>query len=259
VHIAGIWVATDENDPYWFYSPKSLATNLVVPEESFRARVAPSMEGEIYAAIWYIVFDGEDVRTDDVPELVGRINYTNSRVSTLLNHTVLDISPLQQLENYRYTTFVMTIVLYVFSVPILGLVLYFIGLISGLVVERQRGEIAILKSRGTGDGQVVGIYALQALAVGIIGLVGGLLVGRWLAVVMGNTISFLTFGDRQPLPVVITPRAIRMALIGVGIAFVATLWPAMQAARLTIVTYKRDRARAWKSLSGSATSWTFCC
>jgi putative ABC transport system permease protein len=244
IRIAGIWVAIDENDPYWFYSPKSLATNLAVPEESFRTRVAPSMEGEIYAAVWYIVFDGEDVRTDDVPELVGRINYTNSRVSTLLNNTVLDISPLQQLENYRYTTFVMTIVLYVFSVPILGLVLYFIGLISGLVVERQRGEIAILKSRGAGDAQVVGIYALQALTVGIVGLVAGLYVGRWLAVVMGNTISFLTFGDRQPLPVTITPRAIRMALLGVGIAFVATLWPAMQAARLTIVTYKRDRARA---------------
>jgi putative ABC transport system permease protein len=244
VRVSGIWLPIDDTDPYWFYSPKSLATNLAVPEETFRTRIAPSMEKEIYAAVWYVVFDGEDIRTDDVPELTGRINYTNSRVGTLLPNTVLDISPLDELEEYRFKTFVMTIVLYVFSVPILGLVLYFIGLISGLVVERQRGEIAILKSRGTGDFQVVGIYALQSLVVGVIGLVGGMLVGRWLAVVMGNTVSFLTFGDRQPLPVVITPRSLRLALLGVAIAFVASLSPAMRAARLTIVTYKRDRARA---------------
>ena len=244
VRISGIWVATNDSDPYWFYSPKSLATNLVVPEATFRSRIAPAMEGEIYAAIWYTVFDGESIRTDDVPDLVSRINYANSRVSSLLPNTVLDISPLEELEDYRYTIFVMTIVLYVFSVPILGLVLYFIGLISGLVVERQRGEIAILKSRGTGDFQVVGIYAMQGLVVGIIGLLLGLLLGRWLAVVMGDAISFLTFGRRQALPVTVTPRAIRMALFGVLIAFVATLWPAIQASRLTIVTYKRDRARA---------------
>lgn len=244
VRIAGIWAPIDPTESYWFYSPKSLSTNLMVPEETYRTRLSPSMKGEIYAAIWYTVFDGDKIRTDDVNELVARINTANSRVSTLLPNTVLDISPMEELEDYRYTTFVMTIVLYVFSIPILGLVLYFIGLISGLVVERQRGEIAILKSRGAGDSQVVGIYALQALTVGIIGLAVGLFLGRWLAIAMGNTVSFLTFGDREALPVMITPRSVRMALVGVAIAFITTLWPAMQAARLTIVTYKRDRARA---------------
>ena len=36
---------------------------------------------------------------------------------------------MQELERYRWTTFIMTIVLYVFSIPILVLVLCFIGLI----------------------------------------------------------------------------------------------------------------------------------
>ena len=103
---------------------------------------------------------------------------------------------------------------------------------------------AILKSRGAGDAQVVGIYALEGLMVGVIGLLGGLLIGKQLAIFMGNTVSFLTYGTREPLPVLVTPRAIRMALLGIGIALLASLMPAMRAARLTIVTYKRDRARA---------------
>ena len=244
VRIVGVWRAIDQLDTYWFYNPKSLNNTLILSEESFRQKVAPAADNEVYAAIWYVVFDGDKVRTDDVPGLLGRIGYANTRVSNLLTNTVLDISPQDELENYRWTTFVMTIVLYVFSIPILGLVLYFIGMISGLVVERQRGEIAILKSRGAGDLQVVGIYALEGLMIGLIGLVGGVLVGEQLALVMGNTISFLTFGNRQLLPVIITPRAIRMSLLGVGLSLLASLWPAMQAARLTIVTYKRERARA---------------
>ncbi len=244
VHIAGVWTAADEGDTFWFYHPKALETTFLISEGTFRNVVAPDMDDEVYAAIWYLVFDGETVRTDDVPGLVGRINYANSRVSSLLPNCVLDLSPLEALEKYRWTTFVMTIVLYVFAGPILLLVLYFIGLISGLVVNRQQGEIAILKSRGTGDLQVVGIYALEGVMIGIVALTLGLIIGRQLALVMGNTVSFLAFGERTPLPVVITPRALRIALLGIVIGLLASLSPAMRAARLTIVTYKRERARA---------------
>jgi putative ABC transport system permease protein len=244
VRIAGVWAPRDLADPFWFYNPRSLANSLMVPESTFLQRISPSMDKEVYAAIWYVVFNGDTVRTDDVPGLVGRIHYVNTRVGTLLTNTVLDISPMDALQTYRWTTFVMTIVLYVFSIPILGLVLYFIGLIAGLVVERQRGEIAILKSRGAGDSQVIGIYALEGILIGAISLAGGLVIGRQLALVMGNTVSFLAFGDRVPLPVLVTPRAIRMALLGIVIALLASLMPAMRAARLTIVTYKRERARA---------------
>jgi putative ABC transport system permease protein len=244
IYVSGIWTATDENDSYWFYNPKSLNNTLLLPEESFRLKIAPPVKNEIYAAIWYIVFDGDKVRTDDVPNLLGRIGYANTRVSTLLPNTVLDVSPQEELESYRWTTFVMTIVLYVFAIPILGLVLYFIGMIAGLVVERQRGEIAILKSRGAGDTQVIGIYALEGAMIGLIGLAGGLVLGKQLALIMGNTISFLSFADRGVLPVIVTPRAVRLALLGVGISMLASLWPAMRAARLTIVTYKQDRARS---------------
>ncbi|HHX63857.1 MAG TPA: FtsX-like permease family protein, partial [Chloroflexi bacterium] len=243
LRIGGIWEPIDASHPFWFYNPDTMNSVFLVPEETFRLRLAPQMCGEIYAAIWYMVFDGDHVRTDDVPGLLGRVRYANTRVSALLPNTTLDVSPVDALENYRWTTFVMTIVLYVFAAPILGLVLYFIGMISGMVVERQRGEIAILKSRGAGDLQMVGIYALEGTLIGLIGLGFGLLAGRYLAGVMGNTISFLTFGERQPLHVLVTPRAVRFALVGVAVGMLASLWPAMRAARLTIVTYKHERAR----------------
>src|SRR5690606_32421300 len=127
LRIGGIWEPIDASHPFWFYNPDTMNSVFLVPEETFRLRLAPQMRGEIYAAIWYMVFDGDHVRTDDVPGLLERVRYANTRVSALLPNTTLDVSPVDALENYRWTTFVMTIVLYVFAAPILGLVLYFIG------------------------------------------------------------------------------------------------------------------------------------
>ena len=244
VRIAGVWVPKDVEDEFWFYNPNALDKLLVIAEESFRGRVAAVLDTEVYTALWYIVFDGDRVRTDHVPGLLSRITYVNSRVAGLLPNTLLEISPQQALQNYRRTTFLMTIILYMFAIPIIALVMYFIGLISGLTVERQKSEIAILKSRGTSDTQITLIYVLEGLIVGVIGLGLGIVIGRELAVVMGNAISFLVFGRRQTLPVIITPKSLRMALAGVGIALLSSLGPARRAAGLTVVSHEQERARS---------------
>ncbi|MGI6368588.1 MAG: ABC transporter permease [Anaerolineae bacterium] len=243
VRISGIWQATDPEEPFWFYSPGSLASGLMIPAESFGQRIAPAMTQEVYAAIWYIVFDGSAVRTDAIPGILARIAQVSTRAGNLLPKTSLDISPVEALRNYQRTTYIMTIMLYVFSIPIMALVMYFIGLISGLVVARQRGEVAILKSRGTGISQVMGMYLLEGMLIGIVALAIGLPTGRQLAIAMGKTVSFLNLGTRAALPVVITPRAARLALIGVTVAVLGSLLPALREARTSVVGYHQERAR----------------
>lgn len=244
VRVSGIWEPSDAEEPFWFYTPRSLENGLMVPAETFGQRIAPAMTDEIYAAIWYMVFDGQAVRTDDIPALLARIAQVSTRAANLLENTSLDISPVAAMQNYQRTTYVMTIMLYVFSIPILALVLYFVGLISGLVVARQEGEVAILKSRGTGVLQVLGIYTLEGVLIGLVALALGLPLGRQLAILMGNTVSFLNLGVREALPVVITPRATRLAIVGVVVAVLASLVPALRAARMSVVTYHQGRARA---------------
>jgi hypothetical protein len=120
VRIAGVWAPTDAGEPYWAADPSVLDYTLLVPEATFRANVASAIKDEIYTAVWYMVFDGGDVRIDDVPGLISRMNYANVRVGTLLPNTKLDISPLDELANYRWITFVMMVILYVFSIPSWG-------------------------------------------------------------------------------------------------------------------------------------------
>ena len=138
VRIAGIWQATDPVEEYWFYDPKALDQTMLVPEETFMGRLSPYMEDEIYLGLWYLVMDGSEVYASDVDSLLIRTTSVQQRTGSLLPETRLDVSPVPALQAYRRATTLLTFLLYAFSVPIVGLVLSFIGLVVGLAVGRQR-------------------------------------------------------------------------------------------------------------------------
>jgi putative ABC transport system permease protein len=181
-----------------------------------------------------------------VEALLSQVTTVESRVAALLNHVTLDVSPVEALKTYRRAARSLTVMLSLFSVPMLGLVLYFIGLIAGMVVRRDQGEIATLRSKGMTRAQVLGVYLLEGMLVGGAGLAGGLLLGRLLAGLMDRTRSFLVVdlsGFAQG-PIALSPASLGYGLLGVGLALLALLAPALGASRHTIVTFKWQRARA---------------
>ena len=244
VRIAGVWESIDNQEPYWFYDPAAFEKVLFVSEESFVQNLVPKLEDEVYLAVWYFIFNGDEVHTQQAPGLLGRIVTTEAQVASLLPNTALDVSPKDALLKYRQQAQVLTILLYVFSIPIVGLVLYFIALISSMVVQRQRNEISVLKSRGTSTLQILGIYLLEGVLIGVIALAVGPFVGRLIAQIMGNIKSFLAIVQRPPLPVVISIYSLRLGAAAVVIAILTSLIPALGAARFTIVSYKQELARS---------------
>ncbi|NPV09970.1 MAG: FtsX-like permease family protein [Anaerolineae bacterium] len=246
IRIAGVWVPNDPTEEYWFYTPKAFEDVFFVSEESFTARVIPAGRNPIYLALWYLVFDGSGVYTENVPGLIARIVTTQSRAATVLENTSLDVSPMDAMLRYQRKAQLLTVLLLVFSVPVVFLVLYFIGLVSGMVVQRQKAEIAVLKSRGATSLQVLLLYLVEGLMVGAVALVLGAALGQLVAMVMGNTRSFLLWIWRPPLPVKMTQTAMRFGLGAVALALSASLIPALSAAGYTIVTYKQEMARSLK-------------
>ncbi len=244
VRIAGVWRPTDPGESFWFYDPVALEDVLLVPEETFLGRISPYMEDEIYLGLWYLVMDGSDVTSGDAGSLVTQITTVQQRAASLLPGTRLDVSPVGALQEYRRAARLLTVLLYAFSTPIIGMILAFIGLVVGLAVGRQRNEIAVLRSRGATAIQVLGIAALEALLLGIVALAAGSSAGTLVARVIGRARSFLDFSGASDLRIGVTTATLSFGLAAVGLALVAQIVPTIGAARHTIVTYKQERARA---------------
>lgn len=243
VRIAGLWQANDAQDEFWYISPASFTNVLLVPDETYFGVVAATVPHAFYDLSWYYSFNGERVRAESVPNFLERVSRAYSRVNTLLPGTYLELSPVEALNRYQRAASAQAILLLVFGIPVLGLVLYFIMLIADSTVQRQRLEIAMLKSRGASSGQVLGTYLLQAGLIGLVALVAGLQGGRWLAQLIGGAQHFLAFRLQTPLQVYITTNSLRYALLALLLALAATVLPTVGAARTSIVHAKQDVGR----------------
>ena len=245
VSIVGLWKAVDPAAPYWDVKDASL---LLVNEETYKGLISDRVGDELRNATWMIIANGSSLHASDVPTLKQHIQAIESQVNTLLPKTALIVSPLDALARYQENAPKLTYLLFAFSVPILSLILAFIGLVAGLFVNQQRGEMAILRSRGASTIQVVGISLLQGIILGAIALAGGVGLGYLITHFIGKARSFLDFSATGGLRVSMTSQVLGYGLLGIAIILILqVLIPTLSAAENTIVTYKQERARSLRA------------
>lgn len=243
IRITAIWRATDPTEEFWFYRQSVFDNQLFIPEATFQGRVSSLLNDEIAQALWYIILDGAEIHAGDVGWLTARIEQVQQRAATLLTNTRLEVSPYDALNRYRVSTRFLNILLYAFSIPIVGLLLAFIGLVVGLSVSRQRNEIAVLRSRGATATQILGIAVLEASLLGAMALLAGVPVSQAVSELIGATRSFLNFSIDSDLRVAMTLSTFRFGLVALAVTLFAQVIPSLGAARYTIVSYKQEQSR----------------
>jgi len=126
----------------------------------------------------------------------------------------------------------------------MGVILFLIVIVAAfnivstlvmVVVDRTR-EIGILKSMGMTDGQILRVFMLQGLWIGVIGTVLGTALGSFLSWLLDRYQIIqippdVYFVDR--LPVSLHPGDVAIIVAAsVLVAFAATIYPSLQASRL---------------------------
>lgn len=240
IRIAGTWAAAQPQAGFWSSPLEELA---LVSEQTFAGSIAPRMDNEVYLGLWQVTLDGSALHASDVAPLLSRVDDMERQAAAYLPRVVLDSSPIEALQSYRQGVPELTFLLLAYSVPMMGLLLAFIGLVGGLHVERRRNQIAILRSRGATTAQVAGIAALEGAILGALALVLGSVAGMGIAGLIGRAQSFLQLTGPADLRITLTREALGAGLVAVTIAQFAQLAPALAAAGNTIVAYKQQQAR----------------
>jgi putative ABC transport system permease protein len=244
VKIAAVYQAKDPSEEYWFIKPEMLKERLMVPEETFAKRIAPMLTDEVYGAFWYIAIDGSKVRPEQAMPMVYRIINFAKVAAQQLPKIKLSVSPVDSLIAYQRAANLLTILLFAFSVPIFGLLLAFITMTASMTVERQRNEIAILRSRGAMIAQMIGIATVESVLLGGLALAIALPASAGIALAIGKTRSFLDFSGISGVELNWNPTTLYFGLGAIGLTMLARLLPTFRAARDNIVVYKRERARS---------------
>jgi putative ABC transport system permease protein len=246
VRVAGLWRPRDSTDTFWFHGSQALDELLIVPESTLPDAIAPVLPPVVEQAIWFLVFDNKLAQPNGVGRLLKAIDHVQAQVAARLPNTTLDLSPVRELEGFQGSAQRLQGRLLVLLLPILGLVLLFIGQTGSMIVRVRRNEIAVMRSRGATVGRVLGLQLFEGLVLTVPATGAGLVVGAVLAQHYGHAAAFLETGDltgARALPVVYSPGSLGLALMAATGTLIAVLVPALTAAQHTIVTYKQDVAQ----------------
>lgn len=244
VLISGVWKATDPTEAYWFYSQSEFSQVLLAPESTLLERIFPAIDNKVDLVVWFWVMDPSTVQSQDVPGLLRRIEITRRTVTNYVPKLRLDLSPEEALVAYQQAATSLTIFLYAFSIPLLAMILIFISLVMNMVVGHRRNEIAVLRSRGSTTSQLVGMAVVESVLLVLVGLASGAPLAQAVAGLLGRARSFLDFNTSVSLHPQINIEALQFGFVAGVIVVLAQTLPTFGAAKDTIVSYKRDRARS---------------
>lgn len=154
-------------------------------------------------------------------------------------------APLQTYRNYVNDLLIPATGL---TALLLGLVLYFVGVMMNLLIERRAASIATLRSRGANRKQVMGLFSSQAIALGLAALIAGPLLAILAVYLLARTTLPPAEQDALNLltaqPGAIAAQLLLFALIAVIIALLAMLLALYQATGVNVLMLRRASSRA---------------
>lgn len=202
------------------------------------ARAFPSYRA---SAAWFVYTTGG---------ALNRGNYLRARGD--LDALRLELEPIQALvshplrdtlDNYSKTSNFQQKPLTILLLEITAIALFYVAIVAALLVERQAAEIALLRSRGASMGQVLLLFTIQGLVIGIPAVLAAPFLAALATALLGLTPLFSSVSNGALLPVGVPPLAFGMAAGGVLLSLIAFIVPGAIVAKASATSLRRGQAR----------------
>jgi len=245
--VAGIFTPKTDDPLYWFDNITSYNRSMFLNEEVFYKDFFEKFY--IDKTIWYM---GMDYHSIDIDNLTSVYTAFNNLEDSMRKRGFTSVIPAKDLlpkyDQHREKLIPLLLSLYA---PVIIMLLFYLFMVSSLVVDRQKNEIAIFVSRGAGRLQIIFGYLLEAIILGIISMVLGPLLGVLLCRVLGSTTNFMEFVNRTALDIEMNEQTFQFALVGLGLSIIAMILPVCMATGTNILMHKRNigsskRTYFWK-------------
>ena len=147
------------------------------------------------------------------------------------------------LRTFDTKLFFTRIPLLIFLLQVVGIVAYYLVMVSTMLVERQAGEIALQRSRGASTSQLLAQYGVEAFILAGVATVVGPPLAALVIAALGPSPAFAALSGGGLLEVRISSSAYVLAAGGALVAFGSLMYPAWRVTGTTMVEFKRAAAR----------------
>ena len=252
VIVTGIFHRSDPAHPLWTADALVLeaATGLsfvtmpfYVSEETFFDVLGTTFRDMDSTYAWVLDVNTDTLHSDNALAAVSSIRTVQESLSSQLfsyrQFTELNTVLTDYDERLFYTKLPMIIVL----ILIAFVILYYVLTLSSLLVEQQRGEITLLRSRGAGPVHLLTVFALEGGSIALIGGIFGPLIASSAISLAGYTPAFSDLTGGSALSTSISGISYAMSAIGGLFSFGALMIPAIGIARSGVAQQRQESSR----------------
>ncbi len=249
--LVGIIEAKDPTEEYWFGKTDrfSLETSgwstypFFVSEDTVTRTLGgylPDMDSSFET---YSLVDTDRINSRNARSIETNVGNLAVTMKEAVAGSQVETTLPSILSSYRTKLFFTRLPLFALMLQIVGIALYYLVMVATMLVERQQGEVALLRSRGASVWQIMAIYLIEGVILCGFAAVLGPLLARGGIAVLGLTPPFKNLSDGDLLQAPISRGALALAAGGALLALAAILWPAWRASRHSMIDYKHGLAR----------------
>ncbi|WP_276355498.1 ABC transporter permease [Cohnella caldifontis] len=245
----GVFEKKADDDPY-FRTPNlsDLNSAFVMNERLFRSEFVDQSRIPLTTAGWFFVMDYTKLELRNVAGFLDTDKKLRNALAAAVGRYQIEFNApsLPIIEKYFDRAAKLRILMWSLNVPVLIMLAFYMFMVSNLIVDRQKNEIAVLRSRGAARWQIAASFAAEGLLLGAAAWALGPPIGTALTKMLGASNGFLEFVQRARMAVHLNAEAWRYGGLASAASFLTTLIPALLATRASIVSHKQQLARVQK-------------
>lgn len=246
--VVGVFRPLDESELYWEPVKDELAGQVYTTEKAFQNHFLGTGVENLYSLYgsWNFIWDYETLDITEVSGLMYNMNRMG-KVEVLKDRTA-DSGYMEILNDYSSKAKRIEATLLILQVPVLLLLCAFLYMIAGQMLQMERNEISLMRSRGASKRQVFLLYLMQSVFLSVVSALGGVPLAALFCKLLGASTAFLEFSATRSLEIRFTGDVILYVAGAIVVSVIMTTIPVLSYSGLSIVNLKQSRSRQKKSL-----------
>ena len=251
VLVTGLYERVDPESPHWRVQNEAFGSRtdtlqfarFVVPRETILSGLGPYLPnmGTDYA--WWLDVDPERIKASETASILRTIASTERELKAKVDGFFLRSDLPQVLSEFETDLFFNRLPMFIVLILIVLVVLYYVVTLASLLVDAQRSEVGLLRTRGATSSQILAVFIIEAGLLAAIAAVSGPFLALAGVGLIGILPIYNELNGGDPLPVRLTLDAFRMALFGGLLGLIALFIPAFRATRLALLASRVTRVR----------------
>lgn len=249
IKITGIFQTN--GDVYWSDKATDFYCKLVVTPDVFLnlLKTDESYFSYFKNVNYKIVYDYNKIQYKNVDKIYDKLISVTKTLENKNNSFQIDTAMRLNLESYIKNEGLYVTLIWIFTAPILIIILFYIYVISGFVVDSDKEQIALLKSRGISFIEILRIYLYEGIILCSLGFIIGPILGFFISKGLSYISGFLDFDlGLEASKFSISIQAYVYSFVSAFIMLIILLASVYIASKNSIVQVKRSKKKYLMSI-----------